>query len=133
MRQRARPAVPDNAVVVEDLLELGGSFFALPDSEIGLAAYVGRVEAGDVGGEVDLAELDWGDDRLQIAVGFGRVLAVERQLRTNRGQPVRLHLRMQREPFVEVLRERFGSRCISRHGKGKGGFHLYRPTRGIKH
>ncbi|MGA7401995.1 MAG: hypothetical protein WCC99_13170 [Candidatus Sulfotelmatobacter sp.] len=64
-------------------------------------------------------ELGRGDDRLQIADGFGRVLAVERQLCTNRGQPERLHLRMQRETFVEVLRERFGSRCISRHGKAR--------------
>src|SRR5271163_515008 len=104
MRQRSRPAVPDDAAVVDDLLKLGGSFFALTASEIGLAAYVCRVEAGDVGRGVDLAELDWSDDRLQIADGFGRVFPVECHLRTDRGQPERLHLRMQRETFVEVLR-----------------------------
>jgi hypothetical protein len=38
MRQRSRPAIPDDAAVVENLLELGGGFFALSGSEIRFSA-----------------------------------------------------------------------------------------------
>jgi len=38
MRQRSRPAVPDNAVVVENFLELLGGGTALPSGKICLAA-----------------------------------------------------------------------------------------------
>ena len=49
MRQRSRPAVPNNATVVEDLLELDGSLLALPSREIRLTAIVGRIKAGEIG------------------------------------------------------------------------------------
>ena len=54
----------------------------------------------------------------------------KRQLRPNRGQPKRLHLGVQRKAFIEVLRQRFGSCRLARHGKGKRGFDLDTLTRG---
>ncbi len=41
--ERAGPAVPGDAGVVEDFLELGGGFLALAGGEIGLAADVGWI------------------------------------------------------------------------------------------
>jgi len=50
-RQRARPAVPDQAAVVEDLLELRRGGTALSRGQIGLSTNVCRVERGEVGEE----------------------------------------------------------------------------------
>jgi hypothetical protein len=47
MRQRSRPAVPDDAAVVDDLLKLGGGLFALSGSQVSLSARVHVVEAGN--------------------------------------------------------------------------------------
>lgn len=69
MRQFARPAVPYQAAMVENLLELSGSFFAAAGSEIGLPADVCRVEARNIGGEIDLAKLDRAEECLQIVYG----------------------------------------------------------------
>src|SRR4029077_2366092 len=55
MRQRSRPAIRDNAAVVENLLKLGGGGIALPGCQICLSAYVYVKEAGNVGGEPDVA------------------------------------------------------------------------------
>jgi hypothetical protein len=49
MRQRSRPAVPDDATVLEYFLELNGSLFALPSREIRLTAIVSRIKAGEIG------------------------------------------------------------------------------------
>ena len=43
----------------------------------------------------------WGSS-LQSIQGGSRVLFVQRQLRPNRGQPERLHLRVQREAFPQI-------------------------------
>ena len=51
-RQGSRPAVPNDAAVVENLLELGGSFFTLPGCGIRLTANVARIEAGNIGDEL---------------------------------------------------------------------------------
>src|SRR5271167_4866745 len=104
MRQRSRPAVPDDAAVVDDLLKLGGGSTALSGCKIGLAANVGRIEAGNVGDERNLPQLD-GCSGLQSSQGGSRVLsvAIQRQLRLNGGQPKRLHLRVQRKAFPQVL------------------------------
>ena len=59
-----------------------------------------------------------------------RILAVKCQLRLNRRQPKRLHLRVQRKTLVQVLRQRFGSRRIACHGERKGGFDLDALTAG---
>ena len=48
MRQGSRPAVPDDAAVVENLLELGGGTAALSSSEICLAANVCVIQAGSL-------------------------------------------------------------------------------------
>ncbi len=64
MRQRSRPAVPDDAAVVDDLLKLGGRRRALSSRQIPLAANVGGIQAGEIGGEQNLPELDRGS-RLQ--------------------------------------------------------------------
>ncbi len=58
MRQRSGPAVPDDAAVVEDLLKLGGGFFALSGCQICLAANVHVIQAGNIGDEVNLPQLD---------------------------------------------------------------------------
>jgi hypothetical protein len=58
MRQRSRPAVPDDAAVIENLLELGDGFLALPAGQIRFAANVGGIEAGDVGNKTNLPVLD---------------------------------------------------------------------------
>ena len=51
MRQRSRPAIPHNAAVVENLLELGSSFLALTRGKVRLAANVGGIEAGEIANE----------------------------------------------------------------------------------
>src|SRR5271170_6131731 len=96
MRQRSRPAVPDNPAVVENLLELGGSSAALSRCQVCLAAHIYMVEAGNIVEERDLPELDAGSS-LQGSQGSSRVLLVQRQLRLNRSQPKRLHLGVQWE------------------------------------
>ena len=69
MRQCSRPALPDDAAVVEDFLELGGGFCALTGCEIRLAANVGVVEAGEVGDEGKSRQLS-GRSSLQITDGL---------------------------------------------------------------
>ena len=49
--QRSCPAVPDNAAVVDNLLELGGSLLALSGCQVCLSTNVGGIEAGDIGDE----------------------------------------------------------------------------------
>ena len=48
MRQRSRPAVPDDAAVVEDLLELGGSCVPCPAARYASPANVGWIKTGDL-------------------------------------------------------------------------------------
>ena len=74
MRQRSRPAVPDDAAVVENLLKLGGGIFALSGRQIRLSANVGGIEAGNVGGELRSARTLWAAQRLQSIQGLSRVL-----------------------------------------------------------
>jgi hypothetical protein len=58
MRQRSRPAVPNDAAVVENFLKLGSGRTALTRWEVCLSAYVRRIEAGNVVGEGNLPQLD---------------------------------------------------------------------------
>ena len=53
MRQSSRPAVPDDAAVVEDLLELGCRFLALSRRQVRLPANVGWIQAGNLADEID--------------------------------------------------------------------------------
>ena len=54
MRQRSRPAVPDDTAVVENLLKLGGGRTALPSRKIRLAANIRWIEAGNIVDERNL-------------------------------------------------------------------------------
>ena len=58
MRQCSRPAVPNDAAVVENFLKLGSGRTALTRWEVCLSAYVRRIEAGNVVGEGHLPQLD---------------------------------------------------------------------------
>src|ERR1700730_3256786 len=58
MRQRSRPAVPDDRAVVENFLKLGGGSTALSGCQVCLSAYIHRIEAGNIGNEQDLPQLD---------------------------------------------------------------------------
>ena len=73
-----------------------------------------------------------GDSSLQSIQGDSRIFSVQRQLRLNRRQPERLHLRVQREALPQILRQGLGSCRIARHGKRKRGFDLDTLTRGSK-
>ena len=97
------------------------AFFALSSRQICLSANVHVIEAGDIVDERHLSQFD-GRSSLQSVQGGSRISSIQCQLCLNRGQPKRLHLRVQREAFVQVLRQRFGSRRIARHGKRKRGF-----------
>src|SRR5438445_9483666 len=48
MRQRPRPAVPDDAAVIENFLKFGGGRVALARSQIGLAPHIRRMHAGKI-------------------------------------------------------------------------------------
>src|SRR5580698_3726174 len=92
-RQRSGPAVPDDAVVIENLLELGGGGTGLSGCEIRLSTNVGWIEAGEIAYKQKLPVLDGWQGRLQAVDRGRRIFVVECQLRLNRGQPKRLHLR----------------------------------------
>ena len=94
MRQGSRPAVPDDAAVVEDLLELGDRSRALPGSEIRLAAILGRIKAGDIRNQFNLAVLEGRHGGPQAVDRSSCVLVIKRQLRTGGREPERLELRI---------------------------------------
>src|SRR3984957_10218732 len=129
MRPPSRPAVPDDAAMAENLLELRGGFLALPGGQIRLAVNVSGVEAREIEDELNLPVFDGRQDGPQACDRGSRILPVERELRLDCGQPKRLHLRIDWTAFVQILRQRFGSRDIACHGKGKGSFDLHALTR----
>jgi hypothetical protein len=45
MRQGSRPAVPDNAAVIDDLLKLGGSSAAMSGCQVCLSTHIHVIEA----------------------------------------------------------------------------------------
>jgi len=51
MRQRSRPAVPDDPAVVENLLKFGGGSAALSGCQVCLSAYIHMIEAGNIADE----------------------------------------------------------------------------------
>ena len=79
MRQRSRPAVPDDAAVVDDLLKFGGGFFALSGCQIRFAMNVRRIEAGNISDEQNLPQLDGRKSGLQSSQGRRGILFVQRQ------------------------------------------------------
>jgi hypothetical protein len=48
MRYRSRPAVPDDAAVVENFLKLDRGGAALSGCQVRLSAYIYRIEAGKI-------------------------------------------------------------------------------------
>ena len=92
MRQRSRPAVRDDAAVVDDLLKLGGGSGTLSGCQVCFPTHKNWIEAGNIGDEPNLPQLDGRGSSLQVRQGENRILSVQRQLRLNRGQPKRLHL-----------------------------------------
>src|SRR5208282_2518477 len=79
-RQRSRPAVPDDAAVVENLLKLGGGGTALSGCQVCFSAYVHVIEAGKIVDELNLPQLD-GRSSLQRIQRGPRVLFTKRHLR----------------------------------------------------
>jgi hypothetical protein len=67
-------------------------------------------------------------DALKTVNGGSGILDVKRQLRLSCGQPKRLHLRIQGVPFVQVLRNRFGTCGIASHCECKRGFDVNGAT-----
>src|ERR1039457_3951675 len=57
MRQRSRRAVPHDAAVVDDPLELGGGSTALSGCQVCLPAYIRRIEAGHIADKQNLLKL----------------------------------------------------------------------------
>src|ERR1035438_8316507 len=58
MRQCPRPAVPDDAVVVENLLKLGCGFLALSCGQVCLSAHIHVIEARNIGDKRNLPQLN---------------------------------------------------------------------------
>src|SRR5580700_3638158 len=131
MRQCPCPAIPDDAVVVENFIKLGGGSAALPCCQVSLTAHVRGIETGSIVDERNRPELDGGGS-LQGRQSGSRMVLVQSHLRPNRGQPERLHLRVKRKAFSQVLGQRLGSPGIARHGERKGSFGCCRRTLGSK-
>src|ERR1700677_3596512 len=96
MRQRSRPAVPNDAAAIENFLELNRSFFTLTSRQIRLAANVGRIQARLVDQRRKRPVLDWRRGRLEGGDRRHGILPVEFELCLDCGQQQRLHLRIQR-------------------------------------
>jgi hypothetical protein len=62
MRQGSRPAVPDDAAVVENFLKLSSGGIALSGCQIRFSAYIHRIEAGSIVEERNFAQLDRGSN-----------------------------------------------------------------------
>jgi UDP:flavonoid glycosyltransferase YjiC (YdhE family) len=75
--------------VVENLLKLGGRSTALSGGQVCLSAHIHGIEAGKIGDEKNLPQLDGGSSLQSIQRG-SRVHFVQCQLRLNRRQPERL-------------------------------------------
>ena len=58
MCQRSCPAVLNDAVVVENFLKLGGSSTTLSRCQVCLSTYIQMIEAGNVGNEQNLPQLE---------------------------------------------------------------------------
>ena len=58
MRQRSRPTISNDPTVIENLLKFKRGRAALSSCQVCLAAYIQVIEAGDIGNELDLSQLD---------------------------------------------------------------------------
>jgi hypothetical protein len=90
--------------MINNLLKLGGGCRALSSPKISLATNVSGIEAGEVVREPHLSVLDGRQRSPQSADRACCILAVQRQLGVNGGQPQRLRLGVERVALVQVLR-----------------------------
>src|SRR6516165_377886 len=106
MCQCSGPAVPDRAVVIKNLLKLGGSAGALPCGKVCISTYVCVIQTRIVDGEIDLAEL-YRRRPQGIERGIGS-LVMECNLSLDRREPERLHLCVEGKACGEIASERAG-------------------------
>src|SRR5258707_10600476 len=106
MGQRAGPAVPDDAAVVDDLLKFRRGFVAFPCRQVGLAANIHGIQTGNIVDELDLSEVD-ARRSFEAIDGSRGILSVQLQLRLNRRQPERLYLGIEKEAMVQISCQRF--------------------------
>ncbi len=110
MRQRTDGFIEHNAGMVEDFLELDGSFAALMRSQIRLPAHVDGIHVGREASGARKPEFIGGCG-LQRFNGFGGVrsgraagvVAAEKLLRAKRGQRIELNDGIFRESLSQIL------------------------------
>src|SRR5208282_364062 len=98
MCQRSGPAVPDNAVVVDDFLKLSSCSFALPCRQVRPTPHIHGIKAGNIMDELNLPQFEW-QSNLQGSNGGGGVFSIQCQLCPRGRQPKRLNLSMQWKAF----------------------------------
>ena len=89
--ERAGPAIPDDAGVVDDALKIGGGGGAIAGGEVRVGVGVGGVEAGDINDERNLANVE-GHGSFGDFYGGGGVVFVEGELSLDGGEPEGLNL-----------------------------------------
>src|SRR5216683_438574 len=97
MRQRSRPAVPDDAAVIENLLKLGSCGPALSRCQIRLAPKVRWIETRTrgIGRKRDCSKLKSRESNFQGFQGRSWIVVIQFQLRLSRWKPKGLHLCVQ--------------------------------------
>src|SRR5215471_16355745 len=123
MSQGTRPAAPDQSAVIDNLLEFGGGFLALPYREISIAANVGGIETRGIDRRQHPPIFDW-RDTLRVMQNVSLVVSPNRQLCANSAQPKRLHLGIEPKPLVQILRQGLSSPRFTCHGKRQRSFGL---------
>ena len=112
MGKRTDGLVQDEAAMVEDLLELGGSLATLTRSQIGFATdkdWKHRVP-NEITGSGHPKLIRCGG--LQIFNGVRSISFVERQLSADARQIIELHDGVFRKPLVQIVGQRFRLRVI---------------------
>src|SRR5215472_1332881 len=102
--QGTGPAIPDYAAVIDNFLEFGGGLLAPPGGEISITADIGGIERSRINSKQETPIFDR-RDALGVIQDVRWVSSIDRQLFSNSGQPKRLHLGIQGEPLVQVLRQ----------------------------
>ena len=132
MRQCSRPAVPDDAAVIDDLLELGGCSTALSGCKVCLPANIRRIEAGNIGNKRELPQLDGRRGSLQEVRAAAVVSFYSAPIVPESAAATAPASACPAGSVSQVLRQRLGSCRIARHGERKRGLDLDALTRGNK-
>src|SRR5262252_416455 len=121
MGKRTDGLVQDEAAMVEDLLELGGSLAALMRSQIGFATDKDWKHRGPfrINGSRPPKLIRYGDPKTRN--GNGGVSSVEREPSADGRQIVELHDGVFRVALVQIVGQRFRSRVIPRVRKRERG------------